>query len=222
MTLAAATTTGATPLGRPSMPGEPAWEIALLFPEQGRWTESAYLALKTNRLVELSDGCLEVLPMADAVHQRILKYLAWLMDAFVRQHALGEVLFAPFPIRLWPEKMREPDIVFMRPGRMPDPTEPPNGVDLALEIVSPGEESRRRDLVKKPQEYAKAGIHEYWIVDPQEHRITVLVLDGQSYREHGVFGPGSQATSQLLAGFSVSVDAVFAAGQAVRQVECQE
>lgn len=35
---------------------EPAWEVATLFPPQGDWNESDYLALATNRLVELSDG----------------------------------------------------------------------------------------------------------------------------------------------------------------------
>jgi Uma2 family endonuclease len=78
-------------------------------------------------------------------------------------------------------------------------------------VVSEGEENRERDLEIKRREYAKAGIAEYWIVDPQEQRITVLVLDGQTYRVHGVFAPGDQATSVLLPGFAVAVDAVFAA-----------
>jgi Uma2 family endonuclease len=90
----------------------------------------------------------------------------------------------------------------------------PEGADLVVEVVSEGEENRKRDLVTKPQEYAAAGISEYWIVDPQERQITVLVLEGQAYREHGAFGSGKVATSVLLAGFSASVDAVFAAGQA--------
>lgn len=179
----------------------------MLFPEQGEWTETAYLALRTNRLIELSDGCLQVLPLPDGFHQRLVKFLAWLLNAFVLEQRLGEVLFAPFPVRLWSGQMREPDIIYMRPGRMPDPHQPPNGVDLAMEIVSPGEESRKRDLITKPQEYAKAGIA------PQERRITVLILEGQSYREHGVFGLGSQATSVLLLGFTVDVAAVFAAGE---------
>ncbi len=41
----------------------------------------------------------------------------------------------------------------------------------------------------------------------------VLSLDGQSYREHGVFTPGQTATSVLPDGFGVEVTAVFAAAQ---------
>ena len=79
-----------------------------------------------------------------------------------------------------------------------------------MEVVSEGAENRKRDLETKRQEYAEAGISEYWIVDPQEQRITVLTLDGQTYRVHGEFVPGMQATSVLLPGFSVDVESVFA------------
>src|SRR6516162_5863516 len=83
-----------------------------------------------------------------------------------------------------------------------------DGADLVMEIVS--EDDRRRDLEIKRQEYAQAGIPEYWIVDPQEQRVIVLTLDGQSYRVHGEFVPGMQATSVLLPAFAVDVEAVFA------------
>ncbi len=90
----------------------------------------------------------------------------------------------------------------------------PEGADLAMEVVSEGEEDRHRDLVIKRQEYATAGITEYWIVDPREPRITVLTLEGQAYRVHGIFTPGERATSILLPGFEVDVEAVFNAERA--------
>jgi Uma2 family endonuclease len=82
-----------------------------------------------------------------------------------------------------------------------------------MEVVSDGEENRKRDLETKREEYARAGIAEYWIVDPQEQRVMVLALDGASYRVHGVFDCGATATSVLLPGFAASVDATFAAGE---------
>src|SRR5438128_2314589 len=72
---------------------------------------------------------------------------------------------------------------------------PPRGADLAMEVVSPGKASRKRDLREKRREYAKAKIEEYWIVDPQERNITVLSLQNGKYRVHGAFVPGEQATS---------------------------
>lgn len=199
-----------------SRPGDPAWEIAMLFPAQGHWSEEEYLALqrRTNLLVELSNACIEVLPMPSPLHQRIVKFLFRMLEAFVLASGTGEVLFAPLPVRLWSGKYRDPDIVYLRPGRITDPRQQPRGADLAMEVVSEDEADRQRDLVTKRDEFAQAGIAEYWIVDRQEHKITVLALEGQAYRVHGEFGRGSVATSRLLPGFTVPVDAVFAAGQA--------
>jgi Uma2 family endonuclease len=202
----------------PSQPGEPAWEVALLFPSQGDWSEEEYLALtrRSNRLIELTDGCLEFLPMPTPFHQRMVRFLFKLLEAYVLARGLGEVFFSPLPIRLWASKFRDPDIVFLYPARLRDPYHQPQGADLAVEIVSPGETSRERDLVTKRAEYARAGIAEYWIVDPEQQRITVLTLDGAAYREHGSFAPGQRASSVLLQGFEVAVAEVFAAGQGVQ------
>ncbi len=97
----------------PAVPGEPSWPVALLFPLQGHWTEAEYLALqkRTNRLVELCDGSIEVLPMASPFHQRIVRFLYRLLEACVAALGSGEVFFAPLPIRLGPGKFRDPDIV---------------------------------------------------------------------------------------------------------------
>ncbi len=84
--------------------------------------------------------------------------------------------------------------------------------DLVMEVVSP--ENRSHDLETKRFEYARAGIPEYWIVDPQERKIIVLVLEKKSYRVHGTFGEGETARSVLLDGFEVAVDGVWEAASA--------
>jgi len=195
---------------KPSVTGrEPAWEIAHLFPEQGNWSEAEYLALSGNRLVEFSGGCVEVLSMPTWTHQRIVRLLFELFNAFVRGRNLGEVIFAPMAVRLWEGKIREPDLAFLSSARRGDIHEPYwNGADLVVEVVS--NDDRRRDLETKRFEYARAGISEYWIVDPHERRITVLKLSGDQYEVHGAFRAGQQATSALLDGFSVDVTPVFA------------
>ncbi|MDW8212510.1 MAG: Uma2 family endonuclease [Roseiflexaceae bacterium] len=79
--------------------------------------------------------------------------------------------------------------------------------DLVVEIVSP--DNPERDTVEKPRDYAQAGIPEYWIVNPLDETITVLVLEDDAYRTFGAFRRGEQAASRLLDGFAVSVDEVF-------------
>ncbi len=78
-----------------------------------------------------------------------------------------------------------------------------------MEIVSP--DHPKRDTEKKPRDYAEANISEYWIVNPLDETITVLVLDGDTYNDSASFAMDRPLTSKLLDGFSISVDAVFAA-----------
>jgi Uma2 family endonuclease len=189
---------------------EPAWEVARLFPDQGAWSEEEYLALGGNRLVEFSDGHVEVLPMPTTSHQLIVAFLYEALRGFVIARAAGTVLFAPLRIRLWPGKFREPDIVFMAAERASRIGEAFwEGADLVVEVVS--DDDRRRDLETKRREYAQAGIAEYWIVGPQQGRLTVLRLDGAVYAIHGEFTAGMQAASHLLPGFSLDVSAALSA-----------
>jgi Uma2 family endonuclease len=205
---------GVSECTRASRRGEPAWDVALLFPRQGEWTEEDYLALDTNQLIELSDGCLEVLPVPTIFHQLIAQFLFKLLDAYVTSRALGIVLMAPVPVRLGTGKLREPDVVFLSPQRVTNRHRPPQGADLVMEVVSAGARNRARDLEVKRKEYAKAGISEYWIVDPETQRVTVLTLQGKKYRVHGTFAPGDKATSDLIPGFAVDVTSTFASGEA--------
>lgn len=203
---------------RKSSRGEPTWEVAGFFPRQGEWSEHDFLAMSTNRFVELNDGCLEVLPMPTPLHQAIVGLLFELLQNFLRREGLGRAFFAPMPVRLWPGQYREPDLVVLLSSRLQQLLEnglttQPEGADLVMEVVSPGEESRRRDLVEKRSLYARAGIAEYWIVDPERQTITILALENDAYRLHGEFGSSSTASSLLLKGFDVKVADVFNAGQ---------
>jgi Uma2 family endonuclease len=194
--------------------GEPAWDIALLYPPQGIWTEREYLDLDTNQLIEFVDGCLEFLPVPTLFHQRIAEWLYEVLKAWIVAKALGgEVHLAPLRVRTLKGKIRQPDIVYLLSEHLRGLHRPPQGAKLVMEVVSGGKKNRGRDLIEKRREYARAKIAEYWIIDPKMRRVTVLVLDGKEYRVHGRFAPAEQATSVVLAGFAVSVSDLFAAGK---------
>jgi Uma2 family endonuclease len=195
---------------------EPAWEVALLFPPQGKWSVEEYLSLtdSINQFVEFSGGKIQVLPMPTIGHQRILVYLFMLLRDFATAHKLGEVLPSVFRIRVASDQFREPDIAFRRrENESKSETRYWNIADLVVEIVSDDPESHERDYVTKRRDYAAAGIPEYWIVDPQKERITVLVLEGGAYAVLREFAPGEQAVSRLLPGFSADVSTVFRAAE---------
>ena len=194
----------------PSPNGEPAWEAAYMLPVQGRWSEEDFLKFHTNRMAELVDGRLEILPMPTLKHQRIL---IWLLDEFrkaVSEQSTATVLQAPLPSRLFSGTIREPDLLYIAPENAPGPdVDYPTHLDLALEIVSPGKDARQRDYEDKRVDYARAGISEYWIVDPIENVVTVLVLQDSNYTEHGVFRIGDVASGLLLPRLSIDVRAML-------------
>lgn len=198
----------------PRAKSQPAWDIALLYPPQGQWNESDYLRATetTNQLVELRDGSIEVLAMPTLAHQRIVGFFYRTLLSYLAGNPVGEALFAPLRVRLWENTFREPDVVFVfnkNPNRSRDTYW--HGADLVMEVVSGTAEDRRRDLVVKRREYARAGIDEYWIVDPKEKRITVLKRRGKTYLIHAQARPGDRASSALLRGFEVDATDVFAA-----------
>ncbi|MBM3223827.1 MAG: Uma2 family endonuclease [Candidatus Tectomicrobia bacterium] len=183
--------------------------LAELLPPQGQWSEEAYLWLTdhTTRLIEFTDGYLEVLPMPTDEHQTLVLWLYEMLVAFLRPRG-GKVLVAPLRLKIRDGKYREPDLLLVRSAQ--DPRRQNRfwlGADVVVEVVSP--DKPERDLIDKRNEYATAQIPEYWIVHPQRETITVLVLQGQAYNEHGMFGRGTMATSALLPGFCVSVDALL-------------
>jgi len=176
---------------------------------QGQWEEDAYiwLADKANRLIEFTDGYIEVLPMPTDDHQLLSQHLLLNFLAFLKPRG-GVIQYAPLKLRIRARKYREPDLLLLldasdqRRGKQHW-----TGADLVVEIVSP--DNPARDLVEKRRDYAEAKIREYWIVNPLDETVVVLQLHGDGYREYGVFGRDTRATSALLSAFSVDVTALF-------------
>jgi len=194
---------------------EPAWEIARLFPPQGHWSEASYLSFteSLNQLVELVDGCVEVLEMPTKSHQTMVQYLLNALVTFLASGRLGDAISAPYRVRLRDQTFREPDIVVYLTenlGRFGERYG--EGADLVVEVVSGDAASRNRDYQDKRRDYAEARIPEFWIVDPAERRILVLSLDGDAYAVSGESVLGDEAESKLLNGFRVSVAGVLQAG----------
>lgn len=200
--------------GRVSQRGDPPWEVAYCFPRQGDWSDADFLAFESSNFpVELVDGCLEFLPMPTYSHQRLVRFLFLQLDRAAQQTRRGQAAFAPCPIRLWDSRFREPDVFFLSAERIARREDPPQGAEIVIEVLSYGATNRERDLVSKRSDYARAKIPEYWIVDPEQSRVTVLTLMDTDFVVHGEFAAGSTATSKLLPEFAVNVSELFASAQ---------
>jgi len=194
------------------IPDSQEWRDLLMevLPPQGRWSEEEYLILTDHRtrLIEFTDGFLEVLPMPTDKHQSLLKFVFLAFFPFFESSRGGSVQFAPLRLRIRPGKFREPDLLLLLSAA--DPRRQDRfwvGADLALEVVS--EDKPERDLIDKRGDYAEARVPEYWIVNPSAETITVLHLHGDAYVEAGIYRRGDSAVSVLSPAFSMAVAAVF-------------
>ena len=181
-------------------------------PEQGQWTYEDWLRLPDDGFrYEVLDGVLYMVPPPSVRHQRVSHNLQLALGNFVRQRRLGTVLSAPCGVRLPGQPVPvQPDILFVHADRRHIIGEEyvEGTPDLVVEILSPS--SWLYDRKEKFLAYQAAGVQEYWIVDPRACTIEVFTLEGQTYALQGKFGPGERAPSQVLAGFEVAVDEVFA------------
>lgn len=203
-----------------SAEGNYAWEVATLFPEQGRWSEAAYLDLtdSTNRRIELVDGRLEFLPMPTELHQALAGFLYHALLSFVTKRDLGIVPFPPLRVQVPQGNYREPDVLFMRKGNFHLRSNRIwKGADLVMEVVSGDPKDRKRDYEEKLADYAAAQIAEYWIVDFERKVVRVHRLAGSQYAIHGGFAHGQQASSALLPGFVVDVGELFSVADNVAE-----
>ncbi|NHZ72072.1 MAG: Uma2 family endonuclease [Aquificales bacterium] len=184
-------------------------DIAELWPRQGQWTETDYFSLPdSSRLVELSEGELSIMPPPSFTHQKILDNLYSVLKAFVLKHDLGVTVFAPLAVRLWPGKIREPDILFYTHAHQDRIGEQVSGPpDFAAEIISPG--TRKTDRHDKFYEYAQAGIAEYWLVDPKAKTVEVFVLDNGVYTLLVKTGIEETAVSHILRGLKIPCHLIF-------------
>lgn len=124
---------------------------------------------------ELLDGEHVVTPSPGTQHQQTVKRVFRLLDRHVERHRLGEVLFAPFDIKLSLFTVVVPDLVYFtaeRYARVVNEKHATAAPDLVVEVLSPG--TRRRDRGRKRAIYEREGVGEYWIVDPVAQDVAVL------------------------------------------------
>jgi len=186
-------------------------DIATFFPPQGRWTEADFFALpEVMRIVELANGELIVNAAALPLHQLVItELLDCALQILVREQKLGIVLTANTALRLWEGNIREPDILFIRAEHTDwIGKRYVEGADWVCEVISRG--TKKVDEVDKLRDYAKAGIPEYWLIDPKKRTIRVYALrGGEAYILAGTYAAGETASSETIKGFQVSVDQVF-------------
>lgn len=129
---------------------------------------------------ELIGGVLYVSPAPSRRHLQLTKRLFRLFDRHVEESGLGAVFVAPHDVRLSAHDVVQPDLFVIGRDRyhLSGPSFVAGAPDLVVEILSPSK--RDRDLGAKLDLYARAGVLEYWVGDPDTPCLEIYTLrDGR-------------------------------------------
>jgi len=160
------------------------------------------------RRYELLEGELIMVPSPNFEHQRISGNLEFVLRGFIQEKNLGTIIYAPFDVHLG-EDVVQPDILFISKGRSGIITEAEiqGAPDLVIEILSLA--TAERDRTYKRTLYARHGVKEYWLVDPERKRVEVFTLKEGRFEIVGVYGKTEILTSPSLPGLSIDLRKVF-------------
>ncbi|MFZ3590569.1 Uma2 family endonuclease [Bacillus sp. DJP31] len=180
-----------------------------LIKESG-WTVDDYYQLpEDGNQYEIIEGVLELKPSPSTTHQRISHQLEKRMTDCCEQDYI--TFDAPIDVILSDNETRQPDILMIHRSREHIIEEhavvgPP---DLVVEILSPN--SIKRDRLVKHESYARFGVAEYWIVDPNNLAIEQYLQAeaGQPYRLANVFAEEDQVHSERVPCLSFTVGDVL-------------
>ena len=161
---------------------------------------------------ELIDGEHYVTPSPNLKHQKVSGNLYLLIGNWLEQHPIGQVYYAPFDVVFSQFDVVEPDLLYMSNERAVDILTKANvqgAPELVIEIGSPG--TRKRDETIKRRLYERAGVSEYWVVDPELDVVRVYRRGAEGFERPNELTAeaGDMLTTPLLTGLSLPLSRIF-------------
>ena len=141
--------------------------------------------------------------------KKLFLKIASLINQFLETNPIGEVFAAPLDVFLDDINIYQPDVIFISKRRLDIITE--KGIegapDLAIEILSPS--TARLDKGIKRKQFARHGVKELWLVDPETRTIEVYLLNKDAERPSATHGEKATFESSVLPGLRISAATVF-------------
>lgn len=175
-----------------------------------KFTYEDYCLYPTNgKQLQLIEGEFFMSPAPKTYHQKVSGNIEFILRRYVYKHNLGEIYDAPTDVRLSSEDVVQPDILFISKSRLHIITKNyiKDAPDLVVEILS--DKTKKIDLKLKRALYAKHGVKEYWIVDPDRETADVLDLGEKGYTEIKKYKAGQTLISSVLKGLKIKVEEIF-------------
>lgn len=179
-------------------------------PEAPPLTVKEYKLLpETGRRYQLIEGDLYMAPAPNRHHQRISRELEYVLMRYLEEHPIGELYDAPFDVYLTNIDVFQPDILFVSNQNLRILTDAgaEGAPDLVIEILSP--KTRELDLEQKRRVYAREGVRELWIIDPEPKTVTVYRFEEDPSAPVLTRTASEKLTSPIFPGLEIDLKRVF-------------
>ena len=185
-----------------------------------RYTFADCLTWGENERIEIINGEAVMMAPPTRIHQEILMELSRQLANFLEGKKC-KVYPAPFAVRLFekdgdtPEDvdtMVEPDISVVCDHDKLDKHGCKGAPDLVVEVLSPS--TQRHDRLVKLDLYQRAGVREYWIVDPDSSTVQVFMLKNGYLHPYEVYSEKDIAKVNVLDGCFIELSKVFPSDKA--------
>jgi Uma2 family endonuclease len=159
---------------------------------------------------QLIEGDLYMMPPPGSFPQDIAGNIFSMIREFLRKKPIGKAAIAPYGVFLNEVNAFQPDVFFVTKERMDQFSKRgfEGSPDLVVEVLSPG--TARFDKASKKLIYARSGVVEYWLVDPDAEEIQIFYFNESVQAPQLSFGRRDSFTSPLLPGLKFLGEEIFA------------
>jgi Uma2 family endonuclease len=158
---------------------------------------------------QLIEGELHMSPSLNRYHQRIALNIGRILADYLDSHPIGEVHIAPLDVVLTDLNVFQPDILYVSNAHRAVLTDQnvKGAPDLVVEILSP--QSAKHDLGVKRAIYARTGVEELWIVDPDVKRLMVYRLQDNAETPAATYNEKATFQSALFPNLTINTADLF-------------
>lgn len=174
-----------------------------------RLTYDDYCRMPSGQRYQLIEGDLMMVPSPNVFHQEISGRIGDALRRWVQGRNLGRVYHAPIDVVLGEHNVFQPDILYISRERLGiiKKANIQGAPDLVVEILSPS--TAEVDRVTKRRVYARYGVRELWVVDPEARSVEVAAHNGHELATVQVHPLGTSLESPLLPGLALDIDELF-------------
>jgi Uma2 family endonuclease len=183
--------------------------------EEMRYTFADYLTWDEDDHIELIYGYPYMMSSPSTEHQLVSGELFAQLHTYLADKKC-RVIAAPYAVRLFEEASDRPEdvntvvepdlVVICDPSKM-DRRGCKGAPDLVIEILSPS--SRRHDRIVKLDLYQRAGVREYWVVNPEDRTVQVMLLKDSYLLPVEDYGREDMAKVNILEDCAIDLSKVF-------------